>query len=51
VNELDVQLCIDVFFGTETNPDIVSRADVNKDGTVDALDVQAILNAFSQESE
>jgi hypothetical protein len=49
VNELDVQLCIDVFFGTETDPEIVARADVNRDGAVDALDVQTILNAYLQE--
>jgi hypothetical protein len=48
VDELDVQLCIDVFFGTEMDPDIIDRADANGDGTVDVLDLQAILNAISQ---
>jgi M6 family metalloprotease-like protein len=51
VDELDVQLCIDVFFGTEMDPDIIDHADVNGDGTVDVLDVQAILNAFPEESD
>jgi M6 family metalloprotease-like protein len=49
VDDLDVQLCIDVFFRTETDPDIVDRADVNRDGKVDVLDVQVILNAYLQE--
>ena len=46
---MDVELCVDVFFGTETDPEIVNRADINGDGTVDVLDVQAILNAISKE--
>jgi hypothetical protein len=44
VNVLDVQLCVNVFLGVETDPDIVDRADVNRDGRVDVLDVQAIAN-------
>jgi hypothetical protein len=46
---LDVQLCVDVFFGTETDPEIVDRADINGDGTVDVLDIQTILNVLPQE--
>jgi hypothetical protein len=43
---LDVQLCVNVFLGTETDPAIVARADVNGDGGVNVLDVQAVVNAF-----
>jgi hypothetical protein len=46
VNVLDVQLCVNVFLGTETDPDIVARADVNSDGDVNVLDVQQIVNTF-----
>jgi hypothetical protein len=46
---VDVELCVDVFFGTETDPEIVNRADINGDGTVDVLDIQTILNAYLQE--
>jgi hypothetical protein len=49
VDMLDVQLCVDVFFGTETDPEIVDRADINGDGTVDVLDIQTILNVLPQE--
>jgi hypothetical protein len=48
VNVLDVQLCVNVFLGTETDPAIVAAADVNEDGAVNVLDVQAIVNAFLQ---
>ena len=44
VNVLDVQLCVNVFLGAETDPAIVSRSDVNGDGKVDVLDVQAVVN-------
>ena len=44
VNVLDVQLCINVFFGVETDPTILSRSDVNRDGQVNVLDVQTIAN-------
>lgn len=46
VDVLDVQLCVNVFLGTQTDPAIVARADVNGDGTVNVLDVQAVVNAF-----
>jgi hypothetical protein len=45
---LDVQLCVNVFLGSETDPEIVARADVNGDGTANVLDIQAIVNAFLQ---
>ena len=44
VNVLDVQLCVNVFLGVESNPLIVARSDVNQDGQVDVLDVQVIAN-------
>jgi hypothetical protein len=43
---LDVQLCVNVFLGIQTDPDIVAAADVNGDGTVNVLDVQRIVNVF-----
>ena len=46
VDVLDVQLCVNVFLGTETDPGIVSRADVNGDSAVDVLDVQLVVNQF-----
>lgn len=46
VNVLDVQLCVNVFLGTEALPEIVSRADVNQDSEVNVLDVQAIVNTY-----
>jgi len=46
VNVLDVQLCVNVFLGTETDPGIVAQADVNSDGVVNVLDVQLIVNIF-----
>jgi hypothetical protein len=48
VNVLDVQLCVNVFLGTQTDPGIVARADVNGDGAVNVLDVQAIVNTYLQ---
>jgi hypothetical protein len=41
---LDVQLCVNVFLGVQTDPDVVGWADVNRDTRVDVLDVQAIVN-------
>jgi hypothetical protein len=46
VDVLDVQLCVNVFLGSQTDPEIVARADVNHDGSVNVLDVQVIVNAF-----
>lgn len=46
VNVLDVQLCVNVFLGTETDPGIMARANVNGDAGVDVLDVQLIVNLF-----
>jgi len=46
VNVIDVQLCVNVFLGTETTPDIIARADVNDDGSVNVIDVQRIVNVF-----
>ena len=44
VNILDVQLCVNVILGNETDPDIVGRADLTGDGGVNVLDLQAIVN-------
>ncbi len=44
VNVLDLQLCINVFLGVETDPTIMSRSDVNSDGNADVLDIQRIAN-------
>ena len=41
---MDVQLAVNVFLGTQADPEIVARADVNGDGAVNVLDVQAIAN-------
>jgi hypothetical protein len=46
VNVLDVQLIVNVFLGSQTDPEIFARADVNEDGVVNVLDVQAIVNAY-----
>ena len=44
VNVLDLQLCVNVFLGVESDPTIALRSDINLDGQVDVLDVQAIAN-------
>jgi hypothetical protein len=44
VDVLDVQLCVNVFLGTEGDADIISRSDVNSDGEVNVVDVQHIVN-------
>ena len=46
VDVLDVQLCVNVFLGSETDPGIVGRSDVNGDTAVDVLDVQLVVNEF-----
>ncbi|MEX2030589.1 MAG: dockerin type I domain-containing protein [Anaerolineales bacterium] len=44
VDVLDVQLCVNVLLGTETDPIIVDKADMNGDDAVDILDVQLVVN-------
>lgn len=44
VNVIDVQLCVNIILGTESDPGRTGRADVNGDGGVDVLDVQRIVN-------
>jgi len=44
VNVIDVQLCVNVILGSETDPAVVVRADVTQDGSVNVLDVQTIVN-------
>jgi hypothetical protein len=46
INVLDVQLCVNVFLGTESDSGIIQRSDVNGDGAVNVLDVQHIVNAI-----
>jgi hypothetical protein len=46
VDVLDVQLCVNVVLGLETDPAIVARADANEDGQANVLDVQIVVNAF-----
>jgi hypothetical protein len=44
VNILDIQLAVNVFLGTQTNPTIKALADVDGDGIVAAADIQIIVN-------
>jgi hypothetical protein len=44
VNIIDVQLCVNVILGSETESGIVMRSDVTGDGSVNVLDAQAIVN-------
>ena len=44
VNVLDLQLCVNVFLGVESDPTIALRSDINLDGQVNVLDVQMIAN-------
>jgi len=46
VDIIDVQLCVNVILGTESDPPIVAGADANGDGLVDVLDLQRIVNAI-----
>jgi hypothetical protein len=41
---IDTQLCVNVILGSETDPGVVARADVTQDGSVNVLDIQAIVN-------
>lgn len=43
---LDVQLCVNVFLGTEARSGIVARSDVNDDGQTNVLDVQLVANVI-----
>jgi hypothetical protein len=44
VDVVDLQLCVNVVLGTETDPAIVERADLNADGTTNILDIQQLVN-------
>ena len=46
VDALDVQLCENIFLGTETDPGIISRSGVNEDSAMDVVDVQLVVNVF-----
>jgi hypothetical protein len=43
---LDIQLCVNVVLGSETDPGIIAHADVNGDGVVNVLDVQTVVNVY-----
>jgi len=44
INSQDIQLTINIFLGTETNPDYLKRSDLSQDGKADILDIQNIIN-------
>jgi hypothetical protein len=46
VDVLDVQLCVNVVLGLETDPAILARSDANGDGQANVLDVQIVVNTF-----
>jgi hypothetical protein len=43
VNVLDIQLCVNVVLGLETNPTIVANSDINDDGRVSTSDVDLLV--------
>jgi parallel beta-helix repeat protein len=43
VDALDLQICINVLTGQETDANIIKRADVNGDGEVDQSDIEQIV--------
>jgi hypothetical protein len=46
VDVLDAQLCTNVVMDVEIDPEIVSKADVNMDGTVNTADVMEIIQGI-----
>ncbi|MGH2627038.1 MAG: dockerin type I domain-containing protein [Anaerolineales bacterium] len=44
VDVVDLQLCVNVVLVIETSPDLVTRADLKRDGEVNILDIQALVN-------
>jgi hypothetical protein len=43
VDSLDVQLCVNVVLGVETDPTLVQAADINHDNVVDLTDLNIII--------
>jgi PKD repeat protein len=43
VNSIDIQLCVNVLTGQETDPVLAQRADVNNDGVVNSFDIELIV--------
>jgi hypothetical protein len=43
VDVLDMQICVNVVIGVNSDSEIVDRADVNKDSQVDSMDLQTIV--------
>ena len=46
VNVVDIQACVNVFLGSETDAVLVKRSDVNKVDGVNVSDIQQIVNVF-----
>jgi hypothetical protein len=43
IDQMDVQLCVDVILGSNVDPDVEERADVDSNDLVNILDVQKIV--------
>jgi hypothetical protein len=48
VDIIDAQICVNVAIGEETAPNLVERADVNLDGSVDASDVDVVMRTIME---
>ena len=48
INVVDVQICVNVITGIETDSELVYRADQNSDGAVNQSDMRLILSALLQ---
>jgi hypothetical protein len=46
VDAYDLQLCVNVYTGHETDPGLVARADVDENGIVNQADIQQVVNAI-----
>jgi hypothetical protein len=46
VDAYDLQLCVNVYTGFETNPDLVTRADVDGNSIVNEADIQQVVNSI-----
>ena len=44
VGAVDIQLALNVFLGTETRQEIISRCDLNSDGKTNVVDIQRVIN-------
>ena len=48
VNVLDIQLCVNVVLGVETDSSVVANSDINDDGRVDTSDVDRLVELVLQ---